>query len=158
MQGDWVGVHGADGYVLGAWNGGSDVVSFPFGTVSLDQGNRAVWSSSTGDVRALESSDESERRATTFWHASQIRVSLDFTADYVGELHLYAVDWDSTARRQVVTVDDGSGPQTVDIDAAFGNGAWMHFPVDVTAGGTVTITVDRTAGANAVLSGIFLGD
>jgi hypothetical protein len=27
----------------------------------------------------------------------------------------------------------------------------------VAAGGTVTITVDRMAGANAVLSGIFLG-
>ncbi len=34
----------------------------------------------------------------------------------------------------------------------------MSFPLKVAAGGTVTITVDRTAGPNAVLSGIFLGD
>jgi hypothetical protein len=33
----------------------------------------------------------------------------------------------------------------------------MSFPISVAAGGTVTITVDRTAGVNAVLSGIFLG-
>ena len=40
----------------------------------------------------------------------------------------------------------------------FNEGAWVSFPINVAAGGTVTITVDRTAGANAVLSGIFLGD
>jgi hypothetical protein len=32
----------------------------------------------------------------------------------------------------------------------------VSFPVSVAAGGTVTITVDKTAGLNAVLSGIFL--
>jgi hypothetical protein len=38
----------------------------------------------------------------------------------------------------------------------FSPGAWMSFPVSVASGGTVTITVNRTAGPNAVLSGIFL--
>ena len=33
----------------------------------------------------------------------------------------------------------------------------MHFPVSVGAGGSVLITVNRVAGANAVLSGVFLG-
>ena len=36
-------------------------------------------------------------------------------------------------------------------------GAWMHFPVSVGAGGSVLITVNRVAGANAVLSGVYLG-
>src|ERR1019366_10594512 len=40
----------------------------------------------------------------------------------------------------------------------FNEGAWVSFPISVAAGGSVTITVDRTAGPNAVLSGIFLGD
>ncbi len=34
---------------------------------------------------------------------------------------------------------------------------WVTFPISVAAGETVPIVVDRTAGANAVLSGIFLG-
>ena len=38
------------------------------------------------------------------------------------------------------------------------NGAWAHFPITVPAGGSALITVDRTAGMNAVLSGLFLGD
>jgi hypothetical protein len=32
----------------------------------------------------------------------------------------------------------------------------VHAPISVAAGGSVTITIDRTAGYNAVLSGIFL--
>jgi hypothetical protein len=143
--------------VLAAWEGGSDLVSFPFATVNVNQGSRHRWTSSTTEDRALEAPDESGRRAAAYYHSSQIRVTLDFTADYTGELHLYAVDWDSTNRRQTVTVDDGSGPQTVNIDTSFQDGAWMHFPVSVLAGDKVTITVNRTGGANALLSGIFLG-
>jgi len=36
-------------------------------------------------------------------------------------------------------------------------GAWINVPINVAAGSTVTVTVTRTAGLNAVLSGIFLG-
>ena len=34
----------------------------------------------------------------------------------------------------------------------------MSFPIEVAAGATITITVDRTAGSNAVLSGVLLGE
>jgi hypothetical protein len=46
--------------------------------------------------------------------------------------------------------------QTAVLSSDFSKGAWMSFPIKVTAGETVTIVVDRTAGLNAVLSGIFL--
>src|SRR5439155_10935556 len=36
-------------------------------------------------------------------------------------------------------------------------GAWVNVPINVAAGGTVTVTVARTGGMNAVVSGIFLG-
>ncbi|HVH62753.1 MAG TPA: fibronectin type III domain-containing protein, partial [Candidatus Dormibacteraeota bacterium] len=42
-QGNWVGVYGADGYALLAWNGSSDLVSMPQSTLVLDQGNRFEW-------------------------------------------------------------------------------------------------------------------
>ena len=80
-----------------------------------------------------------------------------FPSAYTGTLHLYAIDWDSTDRRESITVNDGSGPHTVNITSDFSQGrAWTSFPVTVAAGGTVTITVTRTAGLNAVLSGLFL--
>jgi hypothetical protein len=68
-------------------------------------------------------------------------------------LRLYAVDWDSTVRRELVSVDG----QTAVLSSNFNQGAWVTFPISVAAGETVPIVVDRTAGANAVLSGIFLG-
>jgi hypothetical protein len=81
-------------------------------------------------------------------------VQLHFTNAYKGNLHLYAVDWDTTARRETITV----GTQTASLTGGnFNQGAWASVPISVGAGGTVTVTVDRLAGANAVLSGVFLG-
>jgi hypothetical protein len=162
VQGDWVGNYGTDGYVLGGWNGTSgDLSGLPAGiTYTLEQGSRAAtWPALTTDVRALESPSQAERRARTWYHAVQVRVRLDFTSAYSGTLHLYALDWDSNARRQDVTVDDGAGPRTVNLTAPFNPGAWLHFPITVPAGGSVLISVDtRNAAVNGVLSGLFLGE
>ena len=56
-----------------------------------------------------------------------------------------------------MVVDDGNGARTVLLTSSFRDGAWMHFPISVPAGGVVTIRVDKTNGANATLSGLFLG-
>jgi subtilisin family serine protease/fibronectin type 3 domain-containing protein len=159
VQGSWVGTYGTDGYALGAWNGGSDLVSLPAGaTLTLQQGGRYSWAVPTSDVRGLQSPSQSERRATTWTENNTIQVRLDFASAYSGTLHLYAVDWDALGRLEDVTVSDGSGSATVRLTTAFANGAWMHFPVSVGAGGAIQITVTTTGGINAVLSGIFLGN
>src|SRR5439155_5511753 len=156
-QGDWVGSYGGDGYDLLSWNGGSDLASMPKANLVLDQSSRYQWSASTTAVQALQSPDTATRRAACLYDASQLRMHLTFPAAYSGTLHLYAVDWDITSRRQTISVDDGSGPQTANLNTDFSQGAWVNVPINVAAGGTVTIAVTRTAGVNAVLSGIFLG-
>jgi hypothetical protein len=88
---------------------------------------------------------------------NQIRRRLTFTTAYSGSIHLYAVDWDVIGRRETITVDDGSGVRSANISTDFSQGAWVSAPINVAAGGTVTVTVTRTAGLNAFLSGIFLG-
>jgi hypothetical protein len=88
---------------------------------------------------------------------SELRLRLDFAAAWSGDLHLYALDWDNRARRQTVTVDDGSGPRVAALDSAFTDGRWVHAPITVEAGGSAYITLTRAAGTNAVLSGLFLG-
>jgi len=155
-QGKWVGTYGADGYALLGWNGSSDLISLPQSTLTLDQGARYSWSASTSASQALESPDASTRRATCWYQGSELRLHLTFPNAYSGTLHVYAVDWDSTARREAVTINDGSGPRTATITTDFSQGAWVNAPINVSAGGTLTITVDRNAGANAVLSGLFL--
>jgi hypothetical protein len=152
-QGSWVGVHGSTGYDLLAFNGSSDLASLPNASLTVNRGSRYQWASSTTDVRALESQDKSARVAATYYDSSQIELQLGFTAAYSGNLELYAIDWDSTTRREMVSVNG----QTAVLSSAFNAGAWTSFPISVQAGGTVTITVDRLAGPNAVLSGIFLG-
>jgi hypothetical protein len=151
-QGNWVGAYGSSGYALAGWGGSSDLMSLPGATLTVERGSRYQWAPVTTDVRALESPEKTTRIAATYYNASQIQVKLSFAAAYSGNLELYAVDWDSTARREAITVNG----QTAVLSSSFHEGAWASFPISVAAGGTVTITVARTAGANAVLSGIFL--
>jgi WD40 repeat protein len=153
-QGSWTGAYGSAGYDLGAYNGESDLASLPGASVSLAQGSRYVWAANTSDTRALQSPDGLTRTAATFYDPNQLRLSLKFSSAYSGNLHLYAVDWDSTARRELISVNG----QTAALSSSFSQGAWVTFPISVAAGETVSIVVDRTAGANAVLSGIFLGE
>ena len=158
LQGDWVGAYGADGYALLAWNGTTDLTNLPGVSLVLDHGVRHTWAPSSTEPRVLESPDETERRSTIWFDDIQLRLHLTFDAAYTGTLHLYAVDWSTIDRRQKVTVNDGTGPQAVTLSTAFDNGAWLHFPISVAAGGTVNITADRLAGYNAILSGLFLGE
>ena len=139
-----------------------DLVSLPAGvTFTAVQASRYSWAASTTDVRALQSPSQAERRARTWYHGTKIRLRLNFTSAYSGTLHLYAVDWDAYGPRgEDVTVDDGSGPRIAHLATnSFVQGAWIHVPVSVPAGGSIQITVDKTASGttNAVLSGLFLG-
>jgi hypothetical protein len=157
-QGSWVGKFGSSGYLLAGWDGAQDVSDLPGVTASLVKGNRFEWAANTSDVRALQGPEGTARDAAAYYDPNQVQVKLSFTSAYSGNLHLYAMDWDSTARRESIVVNDGSGPRTIDLSSEFKNGAWVSFPISVAAAGSVTITVNREAGSNAVLSGVFLGE
>jgi poly(hydroxyalkanoate) depolymerase family esterase len=156
-QGTWVGTYGTTGYALLAWNGSSgDLVSLGPASLVLDQGTRWTWRTGSTQVRDLQSPNASTRRATGVYHANQLKLHLTFSSAYTGTLHLYALDGSTNARRQVITIDDGSGPRTANLNQAFDQGAWIDAPISVAAGGSVTIIIDHKAGYNAVLSGVFL--
>ncbi len=152
-QGNWVGTYGATGYDLLGFNGSSDLASLSNASLTVEQGTRYQWASSTTEARALESPSKSTRVASAVYDPNEIRLRLSFSAAYNGNLELYALDWDSTARREMISVNG----QTAVLSSEFNVGAWVSFPVNVQAGETLTITIDRLAGSNAVLSGIFLG-
>jgi hypothetical protein len=152
-QGSWVGAYGSAGYDLAGWSGESDLTSMPSASIRLAQGNRYVWAGSTEDPRALQSPEKTARKAATYYDPNEIQLNLSFASAYTGSLRLYAVDWDSTARRELISVNG----QTAALSNEFSQGAWVAFPISVAAGETVSVVVDRTAGPNAVLSGVFLG-
>ena len=111
------------------------------------------------DARALENPTQTQRRSATYYDAAEVRLRLDFSAAYSGTLHLYALDWDNINRRQTVTVNYGTTTHVIAITGNFRLGAWMHVPISILAGGSVTIRATRTSGGstNAVLAGAFLG-
>jgi hypothetical protein len=158
-----VGQYGTQGYVIAAWNQATtDLAVLPAGvTYSLEQGSRvgSGWPQPTADVRALEDATETQRRAGAWSHANQVRIRLTFSSAYTGTLHLYAVDWASTTRREDITIEVGAVPRTARLITSFNGGAWIHYPVTVQAGGSIVIRATSTAkGKNtAVLSGLFLG-
>ena len=125
-------------------------VSLP-NTPVLDQGFRYQWSAATTAVQALESPDAFTRRAACFYDVSQLRLHLVFPAAYSGTLHLYALDWDTIARRE--TIISKRLRQDRGHLHAFNQGAWVQRHQK--NNGSLTISVTRTAGVNAVLSGIF---
>jgi hypothetical protein len=157
-QGGWVGKVGSAGYLLADWDGAQDLSDLPNVTATLVKGGRWRWSANSTDARALQGPEGTTRNAATYYDPNQIQLNLSFATAYSGNLHLYAVDWDSTERRESITVDDGSGPRTVSLSSEFHNGAWLSVPINIAAAGSVSITVTREGGANAVLSGIFLGE
>ena len=157
LQGDWVGRLGSRGYALAAWNNNSDRLNMPQVAVAITQGTRYRWDSSTNSLRALENEAESQRRAAAWYHSTELRLRLTFTNAYSGDLHIYAIDWDSQNRRERIVVNDGTTTTTVDLASSFVDGAWLHVPVNVPAGGVVTITATKTGGLTAVISGVFLG-
>jgi hypothetical protein len=157
-QGTWVGKYGSAGYLLADWDGVQDLSDLPNATATLVKGSRYEWAANTTDVRALQGPEGTSRNASTYYDANEIKLQLNFSAAYSGNLRLYALDWNTTARRESIVVNDGSGPRTVSLNSEFHNGAWVSLPIDVAAGGNVSIAVIREAGVNAVLSGIFLGE
>ncbi len=150
-QGNWVGSYGATGYAL-AWSG--LLVSVP-SYVSFGNGHAAgliTWQSGTSDPRALQSPDQTTRIAAAVYDPNQIMFSATFNSAYNGNLEFYVLDWDSQGRRETISVN---GVQA-NLNSDFSQGAWVRFPVNVPAGGTVTCMITPTAGPSAVLSGFFL--
>ena len=65
------------------------------------------------------------REAATYYDPNQIQLQLSFNAAYSGNLHLYAVDWDSQGRREIITVNG----QSAVLSSDFTSGAWVSFPI-----------------------------
>ncbi|PWU05566.1 MAG: hypothetical protein C5B51_14165 [Terriglobia bacterium] len=147
-MGSWRGVYGADGFnVLG------DVASYPaYAAVAAAGQLFWTWAASTNDVRALQKGAASDRVAATWYGATSFTIDVNVADGNTHQVALYCLDWDSTARAQTIDVLDAAG-NVLDSRgaAAFNNGQYLVWNIN----GHVTFRVTRTAGANAVISGVF---
>lgn len=164
VAGNWIGRYGGTrGYYMPAYNNTTDLDALDDVTVSITGLLRFRWANSIGSLqqRAPQTPDGTSRLMGVFYTATTGTMDLNFGAGFVGDLHIYAADWDGFNRRATWTVDDGKRSKTVAMTATYNPGMWMHFPVDVDAGGTITVeTVNTTAGGleNALIGPFFLGE
>jgi hypothetical protein len=150
-QGNWPSKYGSDGYAIA--NSGQ---SLP-GYVSFAPQNALLytWTANTTDVRALKIPGGSANIASTWYNNPGFSLDVNITDGGTHQVALYAVDWDSGGTRSAtIQVLDANNTHTV-LDTrtltGYQNGAYLVWLIS----GHVIINVTRTAGDNAVISGIF---
>ncbi len=96
-QGKWVNAVGTDGYDLAGFDGASgDIAYLPERDHRPCSREAAGSGPATAPTRVrLQRSDGLTRNAGTYYDANEIQLQLSFKEAYTGNLHLYAVDWDS---------------------------------------------------------------
>jgi subtilisin family serine protease len=149
-QGGWKTLYGHDGYNV--INDGSSYPSYaqltPVGASSY------TWTSSTTDVRALQHVTASGRIAAAYYSSSQFSLDLNLTDAGQHQIAVYCLDYDGTTRGQTVEIVDYTTGTVLDSRslASFNSGVYLVYNIH----GHVLIRTTRTAGPNAVLSGVFL--
>jgi hypothetical protein len=152
-QGAWKGSHGASGYDIAGDNSASNP-SLPsyVASVSLTGGSTYVYQSSTSDPRALQQSGATSRIAAVWYAAPSFTITVNMADAAVHRVSLYAMDEDSNRSEQLEVIDPATG-QVLDTRSIANFDSGVYLAWDVLGG--VTFRVTRTAGSNAVISGLF---
>jgi hypothetical protein len=149
-QGTWKGVYGTQGYAVV-----NDTTSLPAGaTVTASGQSSWTWAGSTTAVRALQKGTAADRIAATWYSSGTFTINVDAGDSLMHRISVYALDWDSTTRGETLEVLDPATGAVLDTRTltAFNGGQYWTWRVS----GAVRIRMTRTAGANAVVSGVFL--
>ncbi len=142
-------MYGADGYSVA--NSSQTIPSYA--SFALQGQSNYTWASSTTDPRALQTGSGAGRIASTWYNSSTFSFDLNFTDGNSHQFALYALDWDTTARAETFQVVDANTAAVLDTRniSSFNNGIYLIWNLS----GHVRITITRTAGINAVVSGAF---
>ena len=149
-QGSWIGTYGAQGY---------DIVSGPTSlpasdTVTPKGQSTYTWTTTSTDPRALQVPGSTNRVAAVWYSATSFTVNVNLGDGQTHDLELYFLDWDSKGRGEQVQLSDAGTGKVLATEtiSSFSNGVYLDWKVS----GNLLITITKTAGANAVLNGLFL--
>ena len=122
------------------------------GSIAVNGAGAWTWMAGTADTRAMARA--SSGRVMAAWYGDVFTIDVNVTAGRAQQLAIYAADYDALGRQQRYDVLDQSGAvldsRTI---SNFAGGRYVVWTVT----GHVTVRVTRLAGANAVVSGVFLG-
>ncbi len=147
-QGNWKGAYGTDGY-----NVINNAASYPSYVTPVASGiSSYTWAASTTEGRALQQAAGSSRIAGVWYAADSFVIDLPVSDAQPHLFSVYCLDWDNLGRIEKLEMLDTSNnildTRTV---ASFRDGVWLVWSVS----GHVKLRVTRTAGLNAVMSGLF---
>ncbi len=149
-QGNWKTVYGAEGALIA-----NDISAQPaFGLTSISGSNLYVWDGNPSSVAALLR-QSGNRIASCWYQGSTFTMDVNLTDGKTHQMALYTLDYDGQSRTQRIDVVNPSTGTVLDSRtvSAFNRGMYLVWNVT----GKVQFKVTRTAGPNAVLSGVFFG-
>jgi hypothetical protein len=152
-QGNWQGFYGADGYSLA---GGPQSLPSYDPSFAVTNAQVYTWTTATTDVRALQNG--SSRIAAVWYSGSSFSFDVNITDGNMHQIALYALDWDSyggVARAETVQVVNATTGTPLDSRSITNCTGGVYLIWNIS--GHVKINVTWTAGANAVVNGVFFG-
>jgi hypothetical protein len=148
-HGNWIGTYGTDGYdIIGS------AASIPsYAKVTPSGESTWTWAASTTDSGALQTPGGTSRIAAAWYSATSFTVDVNLTDGLTHDVELYFLDWGSNTRGEQVTLTNAATGAVLDTQtvSSFHSGVYLEWATS----GNVLITITRTSGANAVLSGLF---
>lgn len=113
-----------------------------------------LWSNSTTSSAALQDLVGTGRIAASWYSSYGFTVDIDFTDQAVHQVAIYCLDWNGKSRVETISVLDGTSKAVLDTRSVsnFTNGIYLLWNVT----GHVKLRIMRSAGPNAVISGVFL--
>ncbi len=148
-EGSWEGVYGSKGYDIA-----DSVISVPSGYIEVVGATIDTWAATTADPRAPLIESGTSRNASAWTSPTSLSVLVDLPSGQTNDLALYALDWDSQSRSEQIQISSVANGVILDTRTIsnFTNGVYLQWVIT----GSVVVTVTRTGGPNAVLSGVFL--
>jgi hypothetical protein len=151
-KGTWLPTYGKDGAALA---GGA--TQYPaYAQVTFSGNSSWTWASSTSDTRALQNASNTGRTAATWYESGgPFTIDVNVTDGASHQLALYVLDWDNQGRAETIQLTNRASGAVLDQRAVSSaqNGVWVVWQIS----GSVRIKVLRTAGANAIVNGLFFG-
>ena len=149
-RGDWKGVYGSEGHhVIG------DAARVPsYAKVTPVNAGYYLWADHKVYGNELQRSSQSGYIAGTYYSSTSFNVDVNVTDGREHKVTMYFMDYEGAGRRQKVEVlraSDGAVLDTRTFGTDFHRGVYQSWNVT----GNVRFRVTRTAGINAVVSGIF---
>ena len=159
-KGNWGTAYGTEGYLMYTGSGPVKVLPDYVDDITFSEGATSVWSTTTVDVRAFSEDVYGIGKRSISTHYSGERFDVDIALNQQREytMALYFVDWDASSRAINVDIYDSNDTATkiapTQVLNDYTGGVYLIYKYDR----SVKLKIEKTAGPNPTLSGIFLGE